>query len=202
MYTACMPSQEVYTASRPRPMPSDEALIRRIANGDKLAMRALFAAHQVRVYRYVMRIVRNREMAEDVVSDVFLDIWQHAGRFQARSAVSTWVLAIARYKALSAIRRISTEQKNVATVALVDQADDPEVATQNEFTGDVLRRCLAALPAAHSEIIDLVYYQGKSVKEIAQIVSIPENTVKTRMFHARQRLAKLLAAAGIDRVAA
>jgi RNA polymerase sigma factor (sigma-70 family) len=88
--------------------PSDEALIRRIAGGDRLAMQALFARHQMRVYRYVMRLVRDEHMAEDVVSDVFLGVWRTAGRFEARSMVSTWLLAIARYKALSGVRRLNT----------------------------------------------------------------------------------------------
>ena len=86
---------------------SDEALIRRIASGDRFAMQALFSRHQVRVYRYVIRLVRDKNMAEDVVSEVFLGVWRTAGRFEARSTVSTWLLAIARFKALSGVRRVN-----------------------------------------------------------------------------------------------
>ena len=83
---------------------SDEALIGRIATGDKVAMQVLFARHHVRVYRFVLRLVRDQTKAEDLISEVFLDVWRQAGKFEARSAVSTWLLAIARYKALSARR--------------------------------------------------------------------------------------------------
>jgi RNA polymerase sigma-70 factor, ECF subfamily len=84
---------------------TDETLIERIAKADHLAMRTLFARHQTRVYRFVLRLVRNEATAEDVLSDVFLDVWRTASQFQARSAVSTWLLAIARFKALSVMRR-------------------------------------------------------------------------------------------------
>jgi RNA polymerase sigma-70 factor (ECF subfamily) len=84
---------------------SDEALIGRIAAGDRRAMQLLFARHHVRVYRFVLRLVRDEGLAEDLISEVFLDVWRQAGRFEGRSAVGTWLLAISRYKALSALRK-------------------------------------------------------------------------------------------------
>src|SRR3569832_2417966 len=84
---------------------SDEVLISRIANGDRLAMQVLFARHHVRVYRFVLRLVRNEATAEDLISEVFLDVWRQAAKFEGRSAVSTWMLSIARFMALSALRR-------------------------------------------------------------------------------------------------
>ena len=84
---------------------SDEVLIGRIANGDRLAMQVLYARYHVRVFRFVVRLVRDEATAEDLISEVFLDVWRQAGRFEGRSAVSTWMLAIARFKALSALRR-------------------------------------------------------------------------------------------------
>src|SRR5271169_4759768 len=84
---------------------SDEVLIARIAGGDRLAMQVLFARHQVRVYRFVLRLLRNEATAEDLISEVFLDVWRQAGKFEGRSTVSTWMLSIARFKALSALRR-------------------------------------------------------------------------------------------------
>jgi RNA polymerase sigma-70 factor (ECF subfamily) len=82
---------------------SDEALIRRIAVGDQLAMRTLFARHRIPLYRWLLRIVRNVTVAEDLLSDVFLDVWRQAASFQGRASVSTWLLAIARYKALGVL---------------------------------------------------------------------------------------------------
>src|SRR5258707_13164149 len=79
---------------------SDETLI----GGDQLAMRTLFARHRVPIYRWLLRIVHDETLAEDLLSDVFLDVWRQAAAFEGRSSVSTWLLAIARHKALSARR--------------------------------------------------------------------------------------------------
>ena len=179
---------------------SDEVLIGRIANGDRLAMQVLFARHHVRVYRFVLRLVSDPTTAEDLISEVFLDVWRQANRFEGRSAVSTWLLAIARFKALSALRRRPNEEYDEdAAAAVEDPSDDPEIAVQKKDTSVILRKSLEALSPEHREIIDLVYYHEKSIEEVAVIVNIPENTVKTRMFYARKKLAELLKAAGVER---
>jgi RNA polymerase sigma-70 factor (ECF subfamily) len=179
---------------------SDEVLIGRIANGDRLAMQVLFARHHVRVYRFILRLVRNEATAEDLVSEVFLDVWRQAGKFEGRSAASTWMLSIARFKALSALRRKSEQELDDAMAeTIVDDADDPQASLQKKDTGDVLRQAISTLSAEHREIIDLVYYHEKSVEEVAQIVGIPAATVKTRMFYARKKLGELLKQQGIDR---
>ena len=169
---------------------SDKALIRRIAAGDQSAMRALCARYRVRVYRWLLRLVDDEALAEDVLSEVFLDVWRHA---TSRWSVSTWLLAIAHYKALSARRRRTDAELDEATVSTVpDTADDPEVFLQKKNRAEALRRSLPRLSPQHRELIDLAYYHGKSVKEIAEIVSISEATVKTRMFYARRKLAELV----------
>jgi RNA polymerase sigma-70 factor (ECF subfamily) len=179
---------------------SDEVLIGRIASGDRLAMQVLFARHHVKVYRFVLRLVRDEGTAEDLISEVFLDVWRQADRFQGRSAVSTWLLAIARFKALSALRRKPDEELDDETAeAIEDASDDPEIVLAKKDKSAVIRKCLSGLSAEHREIIDLVYYHEKSVEDVAGIVGIPENTVKTRMFYARKRLGELLKAAGIER---
>jgi RNA polymerase sigma-70 factor (ECF subfamily) len=86
-----------------------------------------------------------------------------------------------------------------AARAIEDLADDPEVAVQKKERSAMLRRCWSKLSPEHRDIIDLVYYQEKAIVEVAEIVGIPENTVKTRMFYARKRLAELLKDAGLDR---
>jgi RNA polymerase sigma-70 factor, ECF subfamily len=179
---------------------SDEVLIARIAGGDRLAMQVLFARHHVRVFRFVLRLVRNEATAEDLISEVFLEVWRQAGKFEGRSAVSTWLLGIARFKALSALRkREEVELDEEMAAQIEDQADDPEVALAKKDKGAVLRQCLTALSNEHREVIDLVYYHEKSVEEVAAIVGIPEATVKTRMFYARKKLSELLKEHGIDR---
>jgi RNA polymerase sigma-70 factor, ECF subfamily len=179
---------------------SDEVLVGRIANGDRLAMQALFARYQTPVYRFVLRLVRNEAAAEDLISDVFLDVWRQAGKFEGRSSVSTWLLSIARFKAFSALRRRSDGALNDEMAnAVADQSDDPEIALAKKDKGAAMRECLTKLSAEHREIIDLVYYHEKSVDEVAEIVGIPAATVKTRMFYARKKLSELLTSRGIDR---
>jgi RNA polymerase sigma-70 factor (ECF subfamily) len=175
-------------------------LTARIASGDRLAMEVLYARHHVRVFRFVLRLVRDEPTAEDITTDVFLDVWRHADRFEGRSAVSTWILGIARFKALSVLRRRPIEPFDDQTAkAIEDAADNPATALEKKDTSAIIRKCLAELPVQHREIIDLAYYHEKSLEEVAEIVGIPKNTVKTRMFRARTRLAGLLKGAGIER---
>src|SRR3989454_9820456 len=172
---------------------SDEILVEQIAAGSKPAMQALFARHRTYVYRWLLRLVSNETLAEDLLSEVFLDVGRQAGRFECRSAVSTWLMSIARHKALSARRRrteAELDEQIEATVA--DPADDPEVALQEKNRGELVRRALMRLSIEHREVIDLVYYHEKSVDEVAQILDVPPATVKTRMFYARKKLAKLV----------
>ena len=179
---------------------SDEVLIGRIAGGDRLAMQVLFARHHVRVYRFVLRLVRNEATAEDLISEVFLDIWRQAGKFEGRAAVSTWMLGIARFKALSVLRkRPEAELDDETAERIEDHSDNPETVLAKKDKGSQLRQALEKLSNDHREIIDLVYYHEKSVEEVAAIVGIPEATVKTRMFYARKKLSELLNEQGIDR---
>src|SRR6516165_6181153 len=172
---------------------SDETLIGRIAGGDQLAMRTLFARHRVALYRWLLRLVRDEALAEDLLSDVFLDVWRQAASFRGRASVSTWLLAIARHMAASARRRRNDAELDEATVSTVpDPVDDAEVTLQKKNRAEALRQPSPRLPPDHPEVIDLAYYHGKSVKEIAEIVSISEATVKTRMFYARRKLAELV----------
>jgi len=190
----------IRSGSVPLQATSDEGLMSRIAAGDRDAMRALYTRHHLRAFRFVMRLVRNQAMAEDVLSEVFLDVWRQAGSFEGRSAVSTWLLAIARFKSLSALRRKPEEELNEeASATIPDAVDTPEAAVEKKNTGVILRRCLNALSAEHREVVDLVYYHEKSVEEVARIVGIPEATVKTRLFYARKKLSGLLKSAGVER---
>jgi RNA polymerase sigma-70 factor, ECF subfamily len=179
---------------------TDEVLIERIARKDQSAMKLLYARHQLRTYRYLLRLVKNATAAEDLTGDVFLDVWRQADRFEGRSSVSTWLLSIARFKALSSFRRRPHEASDDETVnAIEDEADTPEVSLQKVSKAKALRLCLERLSAEHREVIDLVYYHERSVDEVGQILGIPEGTVKTRMFHARKRLSEILRTAGVDR---
>jgi RNA polymerase sigma-70 factor, ECF subfamily len=180
-------------AQTPSQASSDEMLVARIADGDKLAMQVLFARHRTYVYRWLFRFVGNETVAEDLLSDVFFDVWRQAGRFEGRSAVTTWLLSIARFKVLSARRRrtdAALDETIETTVA--DSADNPEIALQKKSRGEHVRAALMKLSAEHREILDLVYYHENSVEDCAMILNIPVATVKTRMFYARKKLATLV----------
>jgi len=177
----------------------DEALIALIAKGHKRAMELLFARHSVRVHRFVCRLTGDSLLAEEIVSDVFLAVWRGAENFAVKSRVSTWLLAIARHKAIAVLRRrkeLQLDDENAAAIA--DGANGPEISVQEANRSAIIQQCLQRLSPSHREIIDLVYYHEKSVAEAAQIVGIPEGTVKTRMLRARLRMAELLKDVGVD----
>jgi RNA polymerase sigma-70 factor, ECF subfamily len=180
------------------PETSDEALIGLIADGDKRAMQVLYARHNVRVFRFILRLTGNTSQAEDLVSEVFLDVWRQADSFEAKCQVSTWLLAIARYKSLSALRRRADDQlDDKVAAAIEDPSDNPETAVFNKNRSEIVQKCLTQLSPAHREVLDLVYYHEKSVEEVAKIVGVPAATVKTRMFYARNKMAELLTQAGV-----
>src|SRR4029078_12316187 len=114
------------------------------ADGSRNAMHILYSRHNVRVYRFILRIVRDVGRAADVPSQVFLDVWRTARQFEGRSQVSTWLLSIARFKALTALRQRRHEdldQEDVLEIA--DEADTPEASLDRSNTSAILRACVA-----------------------------------------------------------
>jgi RNA polymerase sigma-70 factor, ECF subfamily len=186
-------SQDVSPAAN-----SDEALIARVAKGDRQALKQLYGRHHVKIFRFALRLMNDEAAAEDVVSDVFLAVWRRAGRFEGRAQVSTWLFGIARHKVLSRLRaRTNDPLDDEVAESIEDPADNPEVTMQKEQRRMLLQDCLTQLSATHREIVDLVYYHGKKIEEAASILGVPLNTVKTRMFYARKRIGELIAARGL-----
>jgi RNA polymerase sigma-70 factor, ECF subfamily len=182
---------------------SDEMLLESIADGSRNAMHILYCRHNVRIYRFILRMIRDASIAEDLTSQVFLDVWRTASHFEGRSQVSTWLLSIARFKALTAMRQRRHEDIDQdEMLEIADDADTPETSLDRSNTSAILRACVAKLSPAHREIINLVYYHEMSVEEAGRIIGIPQSTVKTRMFYARKQLADLLRVAGVDSLAA
>jgi RNA polymerase sigma-70 factor (ECF subfamily) len=177
---------------------ADAVLLSRIAQGDRNAIDLLFRRHQARVFRFLARLVENEAIAEELVSEVFLEVWRHAGAFEARSRPATWLLAIARHKALSALRRRTADELDEETAERIeDPADNPEVTLEKAERHALLRDVVRQLPAAQRQIVDLVYYRERTIDDVAASLGIPLGTVKTRIFHARKRLGELLAARGV-----
>jgi RNA polymerase sigma-70 factor, ECF subfamily len=180
---------------------TDVDLLTRIATGDSKAMDVLYERHKGAIRRFVMRVLPGPSAAEDVVNEVFFDVWRTAAAFQRRSRVLTWLLAIARNKALAIAHRRTTEALPDETADRVeDPDDDPEMTMEKAQRGSIMRNCLARLSPAHREIIDLVYYRESKIDDVAKAIGVPRNTVKTRMFYARKELGQLLGAHGITTV--
>jgi RNA polymerase sigma-70 factor, ECF subfamily len=205
------PSMRLAAAPAPRrPRPNaatndaaaDQALMARLAAGDRQAMNALFARHRLGTYRFLLRLVGNAAAAEDLVSEVFIELWRHAASFQGRARLLTFILTIARNKAVSFLRgRMDQPLDEATATAIPDHASTAEERLEASQRGALLRRCLTELSASHREIIDLIYYHERSVEEAANILGVPAATVKTRMFYARKHLAACLRAAGVGALA-
>ena len=175
------------------------AWIHNIGKGDKGALRLLYARYSGRIYRFVIRMINDEAKAEEVVNDVMMEVWKSAATFEGRSSPSTWILGIARFRTLNAVRG-----KKLDTVAL-DQAPEQEDQDQDasneksrEQLKGLLRRAVNRLSTEHREVVELTFFHGYSYPEIATILQCPENTVKTRMFHARAKLKPWLQNMGLS----
>jgi len=176
----------------------DDVLMARLGRGDRQAMHVLYGRYHVAVYRFALRLTGNNATAEDVVSETFLALWRHAASFEGRARLSTWLLAIARNKAVSMMRGRAEEPLDEAFAQSVpDDSPSSDDVLDAGRRSTALQRCLATLSPLHREIVDLVYYHERSVEEAATILGVPAATVKTRMFYARKRLAESLRTEGV-----
>ncbi len=176
----------------------DEPLLRLIANGDETALATLYERHRVRLYKYLVRVMRNEALVEEALHDAFLAIWQTAGRFEGRSSVTSWMFSIAHNKAVSALRKRREVVVDDATMTEIeDPGDSPADVAEQSSTSRAIRTCMDTISEAHRAVVELTYFQDLPIREIAVIVDCPENTVKTRMFHARRALAECLEGLGI-----
>jgi RNA polymerase sigma-70 factor (ECF subfamily) len=197
MHSKQVPGNDSWNLTKREP---DASFLLLIAQGDRHAMQVLFDRYKPRVYRYALRLTNNNAVAEEVVNEVFLTVWRQSAKFEGRSKVSTWLLAIAGNMAatLRSRRPLESLDQGMAD-SIPDLADDPEVATGKLQEKTILATCLSKLSPPHREIIDLIYYREKTVAEAAEIIGVPTSTVKTRMFYARNAVAHLLKQRGIDR---
>jgi RNA polymerase sigma-70 factor (ECF subfamily) len=168
--------------------------LKSIAKRDQRAMEELFDRHQTQVHRFVLRLVKDEGQAEDVTAETFCQVWRcAAATFMGQSRVTTWLLAIARNLAINSLRRRSEEELDeTAATSIEDLADNPEVAAAKVQQSEILARCLKCLAAVHRDPITYFYFDGKSIDEVARIVGVPCNTIKTRMLRGRQLIAQML----------
>ena len=181
---------------------SDHELLVAISARDQGAMEEFFDRHERPVYRFVLRSFKDEGLAEDVTAEVFCQVWRAAAAtFKGQARVSTWLLAIARNVAINMLRRRSEQAMDEThALGIEDAADNPEVTAAKKQRDAIVTRCLGSLPSSHRQLIDFFYYQDKSIAEVAQLTGVPINTVKTRMFRARNLMSQLLKAHGIERL--
>ena len=175
----------------------DRELLGRVARQERPAFEVLYRRHYRRMFNFVMRVVRREEVAEEVVDDAMFVLWTHAGTFEGGSSVSTWMLGIAYRQALKALERdrkhsrVDADDEALSQVLDPDPAIDPQMAALIRDDNTRLQEAIGALSEHHRVVVELTA-MGHSYGEISEVIGCPENTVKTRMFHARQQLKRLL----------
>lgn len=178
----------------------DLQLIRRIAAADQSAVRLLLARYKRRVFGFIVRLVRNDAIAEELTNEVFLEVWRGAAKFEGRSSAATWIMSIAHNRSVSVLRKRREESWDEEDAHQIpDQDDDPEMTAQKTDKGELLQQLLETLSPMHREVIELVYYHELSLGEVSEVIGVPSATAKTRLFKARKRLGEKLQAAGVDR---
>jgi RNA polymerase sigma-70 factor (ECF subfamily) len=187
--------------ARTRDDAADREILARVAAGDREAFRQLYADFYHPLLRFIYRMTGQLELAKEGINDVMLVVWRSAGSFGGRSTVATWIMGIAYRKALKAIeksRRWSGRLIGVDFEEWVERSEPPEELSDHGDLRDLLDAGLRALTPEHRAVVELTYFYGCSYEEIAVIADCPVNTVKTRMFHARAKLRKLLPQLGKD----
>lgn len=179
----------------------ETGLLARVAAGDRDAFETLYARFQRPLYGYLTKMLKDRNIAEDLTNEVMLAVWRGAGGYQRRSQPSSWIFGIAHNKAVSYLRRRREAALGDGVAeALPDPGPTPLAAAERQDLARVMQGFIDQLSPEHQEVLQLTYYQELSIREIAEITGCVENTVKTRMHYARQRLKALLQAAGVEGV--
>lgn len=179
----------------------DRTLLRRVAAQDRQAFETLYYRYARRLAGYLTRYTRRPELVEEVLDDVMLIVWQNAARFNDTSRVSTWIFGIASRRAMKALALTANRPLTMPPTPPEEQShqEDPaDIVTRQEF-GATLASALATLSPEQRAVVELTFYHEYSYQEIASITDCPVNTVKTRLFHARQRLAHFFTDWGVRR---
>jgi RNA polymerase sigma-70 factor (ECF subfamily) len=173
----------------------EKELIARIAKGDRRAFEEIYNLYHRRLARFLTRLTRRYDVAEEVINDTFWIVWKKAGDFRGDSQPSTWILGIAYRRARNAFRSSARagSQENLDVLPEPPTSDEP---MRTEELRDWLVQALGQLPVEQRLAVELCYELGYSCEEISAIMGCPVNTVKTRLFHARAKLQKLLPVLG------
>ncbi|MCB1916866.1 MAG: sigma-70 family RNA polymerase sigma factor [Rhodocyclaceae bacterium] len=166
-------------------------LLKAVGKGSEDAIRKLYDAYSRRIYAFALNRIRDASLAEEIVVDTMHEVWKHPDRFRGESKFSTWLLGVARYKVLTALRASKPEHEELDDQMPSDGETAFDVLAQKQRREGV-QHCMGKLSDEHRECMHLVFYEGYTLKEVAEVQSVPENTVKTRLFHARQKIRNCL----------
>lgn len=165
------------------------ALLQGIVEGDASAFEAFYKHYYPRLFRFILRTTRQPEIIEELIQETLLLVWEQPDRFNYGSKISTWVFGIAYRKALKSMSKTARRSQDLDVDELSETIGDPFAnLAENTETQDWLNCALDRLPADQRAVIELTFYHGLPYQDIAKILGCPENTVKTRMFHARKKL--------------
>lgn len=170
------------------------ALLVAVERGDEPAMQQLYGSFNRRVFAFALNRLNDRAEAEEVTIDTLLEVWKNPQRFRGESRFSTWLLGIAHHKVVDRLRSRRNDHVPVDAHAelIEDQALRPDQMVEAADQRRMLTDCMDKLPDEQRECLYLVLLEGLSLDEVARIQSCPENTVKTRLFHARQKMKSCL----------
>jgi RNA polymerase sigma-70 factor (ECF subfamily) len=164
-------------------------LFQRIIEGDALAFEAFYKHYYPRLFRFILRTTRQPETIEELIQETLLVVWEKPERFNYESKISTWVFGIAYHKAIKSMSKTARRSADVDVDELNETIGDPLAnLAENTETQDWLNCALDILSADQRAVIELTFYHGLAYQDIAKVLDCPENTVKTRMFHARKKL--------------
>lgn len=185
------PSEPNAMSSRDADDLDDLELLRRICDADHQAFEQLYKRYYQRLFRFAFRVLRRLDSIEEIINDVMYVVWRRAASFNPQGRVSTWIFGIAYRKCLKAsVSGVSSEH-----VPLEDAEDmmpaEIDGGLRDLEIEDWLSVAFSKLPADQRAVLELTYHQGLHYGEIAEIMQCPENTVKTRMFHARRKIKAL-----------
>jgi RNA polymerase sigma-70 factor (ECF subfamily) len=180
------------------PTPDDARLIARIANGDLRAFETLYRNYHQRLTRFIVNMIHRPHIAEEVLNDTMLVVWRRAGSYDGASRVSTWIFAIAYRRALSAMRGHREPMEDHDADSRESSDEGPERLVGRGMVRKRLVEAMSNLSADHRAVVDLTYFHEMDYREIAQIMDCPVDTVKTRMYHARRHLKRVLSGELVD----
>lgn len=171
----------------------DQILLDQIAQGDKEALAAFYRAHEKRLFNFILTKLNDAFEAADILNEVFMEVWNKAGSFQGRAKVSTWLFSIAYFKVVDRLRKTRPQQLDDEMLAeIADESPGIESCLIGNEQAAQVRHCISTLSTPHSAVMELTFFEEMSYSEIAMVVDCPENTVKTRMFHAKKAMKQCL----------